>query len=299
MSQNAHRTSPHTEGTGPAVVVAGHVTLDRVGEGYVPGGSAWYTARALLELGASPRVVTAAGPDYPVDALRGIPSVVRPAAATTTFENLYGPDGRRRQRVLAAAPPLVPADVPATEVWHRPDALLLALVLDELVPGDFVEVVRAPVVGLVVQGLLRRVGPDGAVTQPRWEPAPGALRGVGVAFLGEDELTGQGDLAARLAAQVPVVVLTHSARGCELWAAGRRAEVGAFPAREVEPTGAGDAFAAGFVLALAGGADPVEAARLGAAAGSIAVEGIGGEALGRMGEAFERARRVPVLSPLR
>jgi sugar/nucleoside kinase (ribokinase family) len=280
-------------------VVVGHVTLDRRGGVLVPGGTAWYTSRSLVAMGARPRVLTVAGPDYQREALSGFPAAVRPAAATTVFENIHGPDGRRTQRVLAVAPPLVPADLPAEESWHHADGLLLALVLDELVPRAFVEAVRAPVTGLVVQGLLRRVGAGGAVSQPRWDPGPDALRGVGVAFLGEDDLVGQGPLHERLAAQVPTVVLTHGARGCELWASGRRAEVGVFPVSEVDPTGAGDAFAAAFLLALTRGADPVEAARLGAAAGSIAVEGIGGEALGRMGEAFERARHVPVRSPLR
>jgi sugar/nucleoside kinase (ribokinase family) len=284
---------------GPAFVVVGHVTLDRRGDALVPGGSAWYAARALAALGAAPRVVTAAGPDFPPDALAGIPTAVRDAAATTVFENVHGADGRRTQRVLAAAPPLSPADLPPGEAWRRADALLLAPVLDELVPRAFLDAIRAPVVGLGVQGLLRRVGPTGAVTQPRWEPAPDALDGVGIAFLGEDDLVGQGDLVARLAARVAVVVLTHGPRGCEVWAAGRRAEVGVHPSREVDPTGAGDAFAAGFLRAVVGGADPVEAARLGAAAGSISVEGVGGDALGRMGEAFGRARLVPILSPPR
>jgi sugar/nucleoside kinase (ribokinase family) len=63
----------------------------------------------------------------------------------------------------------------------------------------------------------------------------------------------------------------------------------------VDPTGAGDVFAAGYLFAIAGGAEPVEAARLGAAAASIVVEGVGGERLDRVGEAFERARSVPVL----
>ncbi|MFO0583783.1 MAG: PfkB family carbohydrate kinase [Anaeromyxobacter sp.] len=271
----------------------GHVTLDRRGDGLVPGGSAWFAARALLALGASPRLATAAGPDHPADALHGLPAAVAPAPATTIFENVHGPDGRRRQRVLAAAPPLSPDALPPGPAWRRVDVLHLAPVLDELVPAAWVEAVEARVVGLGVQGLLRRLAPDGTVLQPAW--TPGDLRGVGVVFVGEDDLAGQDGLVERLRAAVPVVVLTRAARGCEVHAGGRIVRVGAFPAREVDPTGAGDAFAAGWLLAAAEGAGPVEAARLGAAAGSIAVEGVGGAALGRMGEARERARAVPVL----
>jgi sugar/nucleoside kinase (ribokinase family) len=48
------------------------------------------------------------------------------------------------------------------------------------------------------------------------------------------------------------------------------------------------------LLALARGEEPVAAARLGAAVASIVVEGRGGEALARLGEAPERAKRVPL-----
>ena len=113
----------------------------------------------------------------------------------------------------------------------------------------------------------------------------------------DDDVVGQGDLVARLSAAVPVVVFTHGAAGCEVIAGGRVRRVGIFPAAEVDPTGAGDVFTAGFLLGLARGEAPVDAARLGAAAGSIAVEGRGIDALHRVGEAEARAARVPVVAP--
>jgi len=51
----------------------------------------------------------------------------------------------------------------------------------------------------------------------------------------------------------------------------------AFPATEIDPTGAGDAFVAALAVALHEGADLVEAARFGAAAGACAVEVAGAE----------------------
>jgi ribokinase len=44
-----------------------------------------------------------------------------------------------------------------------------------------------------------------------------------------------------------------------------------FPATVIDPTGAGDAFTAAFAVAIAEGALPIEAARLGCAAGAWAV----------------------------
>ncbi|HEX9052104.1 MAG TPA: PfkB family carbohydrate kinase [Anaeromyxobacter sp.] len=277
----------------PSVVVCGHVTLDVVDGARVPGGSAWYAARALAALGALPRLVTSAGPELPSTALAGLETALLPSPATTVFANAYGPDGARTQRVLSAAAPLDPARLPAA--WRAPDALLLAPVLGEVDVAAFVAAAGARVVALGVQGLVREVRPDGAVVARIWDPSPAALAGVGAAVLGEDDVRGQGDLVARLAAAIPVVAFTHGERGCDLLVRGRPpARIGAHPAREVDPTGAGDVFAAALLLGLARGDDPVAAARLGAAAASIVVEGRGGDALGRVGEAWARARAVPV-----
>lgn len=278
--------------TAPVALVVGHVTLDRTSAGPVPGGSAWYAARALAGLGARVRLLTAAAPDFPPGALAGVEALIVPAAATTTFENAYGGDGRRTQRVHAAAGPLAPAALPAP--WREADLLLLAPVLGEVEPAAFRAAVRARACGLCVQGLVREVLPGGAVAPRPLEVRAGALAGVTLAVLGEDEAAGQPGLPAALAAALPLVAYTHGARGCELLSAAGARHVGVHPAVERDPTGAGDVFAAAMLLALARGDDPVAAARLGAAAASIVVEGRGGETLGRVGEAWERVARVPV-----
>jgi sugar/nucleoside kinase (ribokinase family) len=274
-----------------SIVVCGHVTLDVVAGARVPGGSAWYAARALAALGARPRLFTAAGADFPRAALAGIEAEVVPSPATTVFENAYGACGARTQRVLSAATPLDAARLPPA--WRGPDVLHLAPVLGELDVGAFAAASGARLVGLGVQGLVRDVRPDGAVAPRPWEPEPAALAGVHAAVVGEDDVRGQRDLVARLAAAVPVVAFTHGARGCEVIVRGQTRVVGVHPAREVDPTGAGDVFAAALLLALARGEDPVDAARLGAAAASVVVEARGGDALDRVGEAWERVRAVP------
>jgi 1D-myo-inositol 3-kinase len=281
-------------GTPVTALVVGHVTLDVGPGGAAPGGSAYYAARTLAALGARARVLTAAGSDFPAaEALAGVEAAVAPAPATTRFENAYDPDGRRTQRAVAFAPPLEPSALPAA--WRDADALLLAPVLGEVDLRAWAGAVRARAVAVGVQGWVRAVGPGGAVLQPRWGFDPADLAGVGAAVVGEDDLRGQGDLVARLAAAVPLVVLTRGARGCEVVVRGRTVRVGVHPAREVDPTGAGDAFAAALVLGLARGLPPVEAARLGAAAASVIVEGRAGEALDRAGWAWARAENVPVL----
>jgi sugar/nucleoside kinase (ribokinase family) len=288
----------------PVALVVGHATLDHVGGRLLPGGSAYYAAHALAALGAEVRVLTAAGADLPADVFRlpaaipagSIDALILPSPATTTFENHYDPAGRRTQRVHAAARPLRSEDLPAG--WREADLLLLAPVLGELDPAAFARAVRARAVGLCVQGLVREVLPDGSVAPWRLEPTPAALGSIGVAVLGEDEAAGQPGLPEALAAAVPLVAFTRGPHGCDLLRAGERTRhVGVHPTVEVDPTGAGDVFAAALLLALARGDDPVEAARLGAAAASVVVEGRGGATLRRVGEAWDRLARVPVDTP--
>jgi len=190
------------------------------------------------------------------------------------------------------APPIDPAALPVD--WRTPDVLHLVPVLNELDPAAFRAATRPRLTGLCAQGLLRRLAADGTVLQPPWEPDPALLAAVEVVVLGEDDVRGQGDLVARLARAVPIVAFTHGRQGCEVIVRGRTVRVGIHPAREVDPTGAGDVFAAGFLMGLARGAEPAEAARLGAAAASVVVEGLGGAELPRVSEAWERMKQVPV-----
>ncbi|CAM5325753.1 kinase [Streptomyces tanashiensis] len=75
-------------------------------------------------------------------------------------------------------------------------------------------------------------------------------------------------------------VITRGADGVRILASGRPAvDVAAVPADgPVEPTGAGDAFRAGFLAATARADDPVRAARLGAALATTALESVGPQA---------------------
>jgi 1D-myo-inositol 3-kinase len=272
------------------VLVVGHVTLDRYGTELLPGGAAYYAGHTYRALGASVRVVSAAGPRLPADALAGLEATVARSPSTTEFSNAYAPDGVRAQRVHAAAPPVDPAQLPAG--WAEADLLHLAPVLGEVALSAWIAAVPARFVGIGVQGWVRRVEPDGTVSAAGWAPGAPELAGVSAAAVGEDDLRGQGDLAERLRAAIPAVAFTRGREGCELAIRGHTARVGVFQTLAVDPTGAGDAFAAAFFLGLARGDDPVVAARLGAAAASVVVEGRAGATLGRVGEAVARAAAI-------
>ncbi|GAA1509179.1 PfkB family carbohydrate kinase [Streptomyces albidochromogenes] len=110
-----------------------------------------------------------------------------------------------------------------------------------------------------------------------------AVAGADVLLPNEDEarlLTGlpdAGDAAAKLSRQFPLVAVTLGSGGALLAADGEvRHRVPAVPAEAVDTTGAGDAFAGGFLAARLGGADEARALAAGCAAGARAVALVGG-----------------------
>jgi len=95
-----------------------------------------------------------------------------------------------------------------------------------------------------------------------------ALTGIAVSDLAAARRAGD----ALLTKGALNAVITLGERGALLHARDRSVHVPPFAAgKVVETTGAGDAFVGGFAAALAGGADPLQAARFGSATAGISV----------------------------
>ena len=91
-------------------------------------------------------------------------------------------------------------------------------------------------------------------------------------------LTGAGDFAetvAALAVQVPLAVVTRSELGSVVVEGETVHEIAAVPTAVVDTTGAGDAYAAGFLAALTRGSPAAECGRWGSVAASEAISHMG------------------------
>jgi sugar/nucleoside kinase (ribokinase family) len=230
-------------------------------------------------------VLTAAGPDFdPARDLPGIPACVLPSAATTRFANIYEAGGHRRQVVSSRAHDIELLALP--EDWQAPEALLLSPVAGEIT-GALAPSFEAGCVGAIAQGWLRAFDAEGNVRAQDWADPTRALPGVHVLFLSQHDLPEGRDPHAFLGC-VPIVAVTRGWRGVSLLSREGDIEVPGFPRTEVDPTGAGDVFAAAFLVGYHERGDPQAAAVFACCAASCAVEGVGASTLGDRAEVERR-----------
>ncbi len=243
-------------------LVVGHVTQDRLPDGSLtPGGTASYAARTARALGLRTAVLTSADDSLDLSAVLPDVEIYRLSAASSTiFENRYTSDGRV-QFLHARAALLTPDTIRDAGFTGRPTGILhLGPVARECDPA-LADHIPADFLGLTPQGWMRRWDGSGRVTLGPWEEATQWLPRADAVVLSEEDIGNDEALAAHWAAQTRILAVTRGARGCSVYVDGQVWHLPAFPAREVDPTGAGDVFAAVFFIRLWRGDDPMQAAR--------------------------------------
>ena len=260
----------------PDFVAIGHVTLDHFGESMRPGGSALYAAVTAHRLGLSVGLLTSHADDFPLDVIPSRIEVVSvPADETTVFEHREEAKGRV-SHVRSVASPLTVDDVP--EDWRDASLTLLAPVVDEVDPM-IATLFTDGAVGAAAQGWVRQVKPDGLVVPRTWQSPERLLQSIQALFLSREDILGQVAQVVEWFQRMPVGVLTADRAGALLFVNGERYEIQPRPAQEVDATGAGDVFAATFLIQYQRDGDPWLAAAAAACAGSLAVEGEGWSAV--------------------
>jgi hypothetical protein len=254
----------------------GHVTRDLFGSEARLGGAAAFAARAAVLLGIDTALVTVAPPRAaelePLRQLTGLQLAVAPSEHITTFGIEYR-GGERKLSLLERTRSLTWQDIPPA--WREPELLYVGPVAaecDEHLLAGF----GATTYGIgCIQGWLRDPTPGGIV-RPRQLAAarqpPKVLKAISFSASDHPRSTA---LAEELAARGITVAVTLGQKGVRVWWGQSQCWVPAAPAREVDPTGAGDVFALVFGWSLWSGLDPPEAARRGALAAARVVEGVG------------------------
>jgi sugar/nucleoside kinase (ribokinase family) len=252
-------------------LVIGHLTCDIIPGGLRLGGAASFVSLTAKAMGLRVGVVTAWGNEFQLTALEGIHVVAAPAEHSTTFENVYTPDGRI-QHIHHQAPRIDFSLVP--EVWRRAPIIHLAPVaqeVDALLPKEF----HPSLLGLTPQGWMRTWGEDKLVRHCDWKEADVALPKAGAVCISVEDIGYSEDLIEHYMLSTPTLAVTEGRDGIRLYWNHDMRRFRAPEVKVVEATGAGDVFAASFFIRLYQTRDPWEAARFAVRMSAISVTRVG------------------------
>lgn len=275
----------------PDLLLIGAATRDLQPDGgWRLGGTVVFAALTAARLGLRAAIVTSGPPDVLRALAAAAPEVAVaaiPAPDATTFENVYDAAGHRRQYLRGRAAPLTLDAVPVA--WRAAPLVLLAPLAQEVDPELPASLARGTQSRLAAtpQGWLRQWDASGLVRTGAWESAARVLPALSALILSWEDLVAPdalpGDEASHRAEEwlrawsqmVPFVVITRGARGADLLTSTGCERFPAYPVRQVDPTGAGDVFAAAFLCALHASGDPRRAMDFANCAASLAVKGEG------------------------
>ena len=152
----------------------------------VLGGTVTFSALTARALGLRVGIVTAAAQDLSLNVLDGITVVSVPSEYTTTYENIYGKEGRK-QVLHHQAAQISFESVP--EAWRNTSILHLgplAQELDPQLPKGF-----APsLLGVTPQGWMRTWDAQGHVSPCKWESAEMLLPQAGAVVISREDVGG-------------------------------------------------------------------------------------------------------------
>lgn len=260
----------------PDILCIGHVCHDETEHGYILGGSASYCSIVASKLGYASAVLTSAGDDFlfhNVFKENNIALKCQAAKKTTLFHNVYT-QGTRIQYLKQRANVISAADLPPN--WTSIPVIKFCLIADEVDPA-LLKHFPGSLIGATIQGWLRAWDKTGKIYPKEMDWA--ILRDVDVVCMSRDDISGFEDKIPLIASYVKVLVLTDGRHDAEVFTENKKLTFPSYPVKEIDPTGAGDVFAAAFLLEYALKYNVVDAAIFAHCAASLVVEGMGIENL--------------------
>jgi len=221
------------------------------------GGTATFSSLTARALGMRVGIVTAWGEELPQDVLHQVSVVNFPSESSTTFENIYTPQGRV-QILHSVAPTLDFHHIP--EAWRQTSIVHLGPVAQEVEPG-IIRHLSSSLVGLTPQGWLRAWDDKGHVYASEWPEASFALPQAGATVISVEDVGNSEERIEEMASSCRILAVTEASHGSRLYWNGDVRRFRPPPVVEVDATGAGDIYAAAFFTRLYSTRDPWEAAR--------------------------------------
>jgi hypothetical protein len=238
-------------------LIIGHLTYDLTPSGPRLGGTAAYAGLTAHALGLRVGIVTSFGGELPLRSLEHIPIISYPAEHSTTFENIYTETGRI-QVLHSIAAGLDFHMIP--EPWRQSPIVHLGPVAQEVEPG-LVRHFPTALVGITPQGWLRAWDQSGHVYASEWPEATFTLGQSGATVLSTEDVMNDENRIEEMASASRILVVTEGAAGARVYWNGDVRRFRSPLVEVIDPTGAGDIFAAAFFTRLYLTRDPWESAR--------------------------------------
>ncbi|MCL4541076.1 MAG: PfkB family carbohydrate kinase [Chloroflexi bacterium] len=279
------RVEFHPAALVPDYVVLGHITLDRTSDGYILGGTTSYGALTAQRLGYRAAIVTTGAPKEAEQLRReGVEIASHPSRQVTIFENEYH-HGLRTQFLRSRAGDVTTDGMPEQWRWARVAHLApLTQELDGAVALEFPEALR----GVTPQGWMRTWDESGRIRAVSWADPGTVLSHVQILVFSEQDVDGDEATIQEYVRLARIAVVTRGAKGCTVFWNEQSCDLSAYAVDEVDPTGAGDVFAAAFLLRYAETKNPCAAGNFANCVASFAVEAPGTQGIPTRRQVVER-----------
>lgn len=243
------------------ILILGNLVIDHniteSGKIISPGGSAFFIAKLLENLGEKTTVVSPYGRDFPREILKStdfypdLPTCPK----TLIFRNEIQNNGGRKQFVEntgSGSFDLV-GSLPSG-LFNDKKIVFVAPLLRNLNASDLRKWKKQSLNSLFVflpQGFFREVNVNGFVMPSEWKDPEGLIKLFDIIVVSDKDWKEMESLAATWSKSGRIVVVTREANGCWVYQNGSRSEFKAFKIDKiVDSTGAGDIFAGAFSLAF-------------------------------------------------
>lgn len=252
-------------------LMIGHITYDKTSDGPRLGGTATFSSLMARALGLRVGLVTSWGAELSLGPLKDIPIVNLPSEHSTTFENIYTPEGRI-QTLYNVAHTIDLNLIP--DPWLSASIVHLGPIAQEVEP-TLVRHFSNSLIGVTPQGWLRTWDDNGRIIPTEWPEGSFVLSNSGAAVVSCEDLDFDENRIEDMASASRVLAITEQSEGVRLFWNGDVRRFRPPLVTEIDATGAGDIFATAFFTRMYTTRDPWEAARFATQLAAISVTRVG------------------------
>ena len=231
------------------------------------GGPPSYINSVLKKSGLKYTIISKVGKDFPAKEISFSPIVTKKPSTKFILEYF---NGSRTLYSPEACEPIKPEDVKMNS-----KVSLVSGVFCEVLPETLPEIKKkSSIVVADIQGFIRRKDENKKVFNVNLEETDynDVINNVDFLKASEDEIK---FIDVEELRKVLTIVVTRGIEGCTIVSKNKEINIKTEPMEEVDPTGAGDCFLAGFGIGLAKGFDIEKACRTGNYFGGLAVKAVG------------------------